>query len=187
MTTLVVFGPIISILWIGFIEAYFIFAIFILSFSMIINIMAGPAYFSLIAEGKLTTILQAHLLISVLNIILGIFLGVFFNGYGVVVSWGCSFIIGSLFLILKYHKDNNLNFKFIISKYNVLFLLISLALGITFNYSILTNLNQCCRIVLTIFFIVTYVIGFTYTNIIFKKTIKTELLKISLRFRNAFY
>lgn len=133
MTILLVFTPIISVVWIGFYESTFVFSMFILSVSMFVNIFVGPAYFSSLGEGKLNTILKAQLLIGILNFILGFSFGFYFGGLGVIVSWAVSVGIGSYYLIYKYQKKKKISSKFIFSKYNiVLFLTSSLIFILSF-------------------------------------------------------
>lgn len=117
---LLIFTPIISVLWIGFLEPTFIFSMIILSATMFVNILIGPAYFSCVGEGKLNLILKSQILIGVLNLILGLVLGYFFSGKGVIVSWAISVSISSFYLFYSYQKQNNIPLTNLITKYNVI-------------------------------------------------------------------
>ena len=125
IAAILVFTPVISILWIGFIENNFIFSMKLLSISMLINIMIGPAYFSCIGEGKLNIPLISHSIMGLLNFTLGVLLGNLYGGKGVIVAWSISLIIGSLYLIIGYQKTRNIKFNTLFSKYNILLLSIS--------------------------------------------------------------
>lgn len=126
ITGLLVFTPLISVLWIGFLESSFIFSMIILSLAMFVNIMAGPAYFSSIGEGKLNLILLSQSIIGILNLVLGIVLGSLYSGKGVVVSWGIALGIGSIYLVYKFQKQRKISFWFIFSKYNTYLIFVSM-------------------------------------------------------------
>lgn len=116
---LLILTPIISILWIGFWEKTFIFSMIILSLSMFVNIMNGPSYFSCIGEGKLNIVLISHIILGLLNLILGFFFGHFFSGEGVIVSWGIAVIISSIYLIQAYQRQRLISTKFLFSQLNI--------------------------------------------------------------------
>ena len=122
---ILIFTPAISILWIGFLENNFIFSMKLLSISMFVNILVGPAYFSCIGEGKLNILLIAHVIIGVLNFFLGVFLGKIYNGNGVIIAWCFSLIVGSIYLIVRYQKTRKIKFKPFFSLYNILLFTIS--------------------------------------------------------------
>ena len=58
ISVLLIFTPIISILWIGHWEPIFVFSMLLLSTSIFVNILIGPAYFSCVGEGNLNLILK---------------------------------------------------------------------------------------------------------------------------------
>ena len=97
--SLLIFSPIISVLWIGFLESTFVFSMILLSVAMFVNILVGPAYFSCVGEGKLNLVLKSQILIGVLNLILGLILGYFFYGKGVIISWAISVSVSSFYLL----------------------------------------------------------------------------------------
>jgi O-antigen/teichoic acid export membrane protein len=122
---IVLFTPHLSVIWIGNIEPIFINSSYILSISMLINVLNAPAYFNSLGEGNLNGLLIMHLLIACVNIILGITLGTFVNTYGVIIAWAISLCSGSVFLILYYHKKNHLVITNVISKSDFLFMLLA--------------------------------------------------------------
>lgn len=130
MTSIIIFAPLISELWIGHIEGSFTFSMITLSISMFINIISGPAYFSSIGEGKLNSVVVSHIILGVLNLILGFFLGNFFGGKAVIISWGISVILSSIYLIYFYQKSRGISFKIIFDKSNVLMILISVLISL---------------------------------------------------------
>lgn len=102
--------PLISLIWIGKIEYYFLFSVYVLSIGFIFNIMSNPSYFSCMGEGKLNILVITHVGMAVLNIIFVFILEYFFNGYGIVLAWGITLILGALFMIISY--SNLLNIKY---------------------------------------------------------------------------
>lgn len=113
---IVLFSPHLSVLWVGRIEPIFINSAYILSFSMLLNVLNAPAFFNSLGEGKLNGLLMMNVLIAILNILLGIVLGKLVLTYGVIIAWASSMAIGSVFLIVYYHKSNHIRYKEVFSK-----------------------------------------------------------------------
>jgi O-antigen/teichoic acid export membrane protein len=173
---LLVFIPIISILWIGFYEPNFIFSTIILSISMFINIIVGPAYFSSIGEGKLNLILISQIIIGVLNLILGFILGIYFHGKGVITAWSISLIIGSLFLIYQYQKKRKITFKFLFSKYNATIFLFS-TIFVFLNLYYFSFITEKIKN----YWIIAIVLLFSFTMMAFSFLYKKEEYKLVIK------
>jgi O-antigen/teichoic acid export membrane protein len=99
------FSSLISVLWIGHIQPAFIFPLVILSITIFFNIMCGPAYYSSLGQGKLNLLVYVHVFMAALNIGLGWVLGTFFGDNGVIISWGVTFTLGSLLLIIYFQRE----------------------------------------------------------------------------------
>jgi len=127
---IVLFIPHLSVVWVGNLEPVFINSAYILSFSMLINVLNAPAYFNSLGEGKLNGLLIMHLLMAILNILLGVILGKAIVTYGVIIAWAVSICIGSLFLITYYHRENNLSIADIFSRKDYLIIIIGLAFSV---------------------------------------------------------
>ena len=121
------FGALISYYWIGYHEPRFIFPLTVLSVSMFINIMSGPAFFCSMGEGKMNILLWVNFFIAVANIAGGIILGSLFKSKGVILAWGISYAVGSLALMIAYQKDIKVRFRDIFSlKQDTGFIIISI-------------------------------------------------------------
>lgn len=96
--------PVISLVWIGHYEKAFIISGILISFSWLINTLAGPANFSYLGLGKLRWNVVGHITIALLNAGLGFLLGSMSGGVGVVVAWTVSLALGSGIIYLSYHK-----------------------------------------------------------------------------------
>lgn len=131
ISVLLLFTPIISILWIGFLEPMFIFSMILLSISMFVNILIGPAYFSCVGEGNLNLILKAQIMLGFLNLLFGFILGYYFSGQGVVVSWALSVTFSSFYLLNNYQKQKKIPLTIIFTKYNLTLLIVSFFAVIT--------------------------------------------------------
>jgi O-antigen/teichoic acid export membrane protein len=141
---IVLFIPHLSVLWVGKLEPIFINSSYILSISLLVNVLNAPAYFSSLGEGKLNGLLIMHFLIAALNIFLGIVLGLTIPTYGVIIAWAISISSGSVFLIFYYHKENNLSLRKIYSKSDYLIIisgLVFLLLSILFLVKVSLHFN----------------------------------------------
>lgn len=113
------FSGFISLFWIGHVELAFTFPLLVLSIAMFFNIMCGPAYYSSLGQGNLNLLVYIHLMMAILNITLGIGLGYFFKGNGVILSWGITFATGSLLLIIFYQRNIIIKFTQIFSRADI--------------------------------------------------------------------
>ena len=109
--SIIAMSPDISKLWVGSYEPIFIRFSIILSISWFLNTLNVPAYFANLGLGKLKWNTIAHLVIALLNVVFGLVFGSLFGGEGVVIAWGFSLVIGSLILIIGYHKQNKISLK----------------------------------------------------------------------------
>ena len=130
ISVLLIFTPIISILWIGHWEPIFVFSMLLLSTSIFVNILIGPAYFSCVGEGNLNLILKSQIMIGILNLILGYVLGYYFSGKGVIVSWAISVAISSFYLFYNYQKEKDIPLTNLFTKYNVILFFVSVLVTI---------------------------------------------------------
>lgn len=128
MSALMILTPLISIMWIGELNEYFIFCMYILSFSVFINILNSPAYFASIANGNLGILIKSHLLMSLLNVILCSLFGYYFGGKIIVIMSSISLIISSIYLVIYYHREIKISNDFLTTKNNMLLIGLSIFL-----------------------------------------------------------
>jgi O-antigen/teichoic acid export membrane protein len=100
--------PVISTLWIGHCEKIFISFGVLLSLGWFLNTLSVPAYFVNLGTGELGWNVGGHVTIGVLNSILGLLLGVYFGGTGVVIAWVLSLSLGSCLIYFSYHTKHKI-------------------------------------------------------------------------------
>jgi O-antigen/teichoic acid export membrane protein len=98
-------APEISQIWIGNSVSVFIWSMIFLSFSWLFVTLSGPAYFAFIGLGVLRRPIQGHLLMAIINTMVGILLGELFGYKGVLIATSIAFYIGSTFLTRTFIKD----------------------------------------------------------------------------------
>ena len=100
--------PLISILWIGRYEA--VFALFgsLLSIGWFLNTLNAPAFFTYMGTGQLGWNLASQVTVAILNLVLGVTLGMQFGGVGVVCGWVLALSIGSSLVYLSFHRQNDI-------------------------------------------------------------------------------
>lgn len=103
-TVLILATPFISLLWLGSFNDDFIFSMLALTVSSFINIMCGPAYFSSMGEGKLNVLVIVHVGMAIVNIVLGMVLGYYAAGYGIILAWAIALSVGSIIVTLNYNR-----------------------------------------------------------------------------------
>jgi O-antigen/teichoic acid export membrane protein len=153
----------ISFLWIQEVSFTFWNTVFFLILAMVVNIISSPAYFTLLGLGNLNPLLWSHVLMGILNFILGIIGGVLWGGNGVILGWIIAVLIGSLIVINSFEKKYLNNRKldkdilllisgfiinsliivlikfYCISDYNLLFLLSTLTYVVVFSPILFVN------------------------------------------------
>lgn len=129
--------PVISELWIGAYEDTFVFFAMVLTVAWFLNILISPAYFTNLGTGQLLWNTVGHVVIGVLNLILGVVLGLLYGGIGVVWGWAVALIIGSSLILLSYNTGHRIPLRDILPEESRgLFLAggIGAAIGLLFYY-----------------------------------------------------
>ncbi len=102
--------PVISELWIGHYEKRFVLCAALLVAGWLGNLLSAPAYFVNLGIGELRWNTISHLVLGVLNLILGWTLGKAFGGYGVAAASALALIASGATLIAAYHRKWNVSF-----------------------------------------------------------------------------
>jgi O-antigen/teichoic acid export membrane protein len=134
-------APFISELWIGHYENSFVLFAILLGIGWFLNTLAGPAYFANLGIGELRWNVLGHILIAVLNAMLGIILGRFYGGNGVVIAWSLSLGVGSSLIYLTYHLRHRIALAELVPRASRVMLLICL-MGIFLTYMFLPEVDQ---------------------------------------------
>lgn len=101
-------APLASQIWIGRYEQAFVrFSLFLLAGHWL-NTLTGPAYFFNLGIGSLRWNTFSHLAIGILNAVLGYLGGAFWGGGGVAMGYALALALGSNFIVIGYHRDNQL-------------------------------------------------------------------------------
>ena len=103
--------PVISEWWLGRYEPNFVRFAILLAIAWFINTISAPAYFAGVGTGQLRWNLMGHVTVAVLNLCLGVVLGVSWGAVGVVVGAVTALTVGSLVTALKYHAQQGLPLK----------------------------------------------------------------------------
>jgi O-antigen/teichoic acid export membrane protein len=107
-TFIIVSTPIISELWIGRYETVFVTFTTWLAIGWFFNTLNAPAYFINLGIGDLRCNVISHIAVGILNAGLGIILGMFYNGSGVVIAWVLSLALGSSIVYISYHLSHKI-------------------------------------------------------------------------------
>ena len=117
--------PLISILWIGYIESQFLLFGALLTAGWGLNSLSGIAYFLNIGTGALKWNSIAHVLMALLNVLLGFLLGPRLGELGVAMSAMIALIIASWLVVFSVHKQYQMPLRTIVPSENYLLLIIS--------------------------------------------------------------
>jgi O-antigen/teichoic acid export membrane protein len=159
-TILVVLTPLIAILWMDDINIDFSFAMYVLALSSIFNVLCGPAYFSCIGEGRLSLLVFVHAAMAVLNLVIAWLLGQWLGGYGIILGWGLALSIGSIFLLLAYNRETNIDFKSIVSaneRHLIFTSLIIISISIAIYTTTLLDHSNSIKIITSSFLLLLFI------------------------------
>lgn len=101
-------APLASKLWIGHYDERFVGYARLLAAGFLLNNLSVPAYFVNLGTGLLRWNTWAHVVIGILNVILGYSLGLAFGGAGVVGGYVLSLVTGSGLIVFGYHRDHGI-------------------------------------------------------------------------------
>jgi O-antigen/teichoic acid export membrane protein len=101
--------PIISEVWLGNLEDQFIAMGMTLTLAWYFNSINAPAYFAYLGRGRLIWVTVGMTVMGVMNILLGVFLGILYGWYGVILANVISLSIGSIIITVMYHRENSLH------------------------------------------------------------------------------
>ncbi len=137
--------PVISELWIGHYEKAFVSFGILLSIGWFFNTLSAPSYFVNLGTGELRWNVVSHVAIAVLNAVLGLILGVYFGGNGVVIAWVISLALGSSLIYLSYHKKHKIPLIDLLPRESRLLIAVSL-LGAVFITAIQDKMSYMIMI-----------------------------------------
>jgi O-antigen/teichoic acid export membrane protein len=136
----------------GHLSDELILSVSVLTIAWGINIVTTPAYFMNMGCGDVYWNTINHLIMSGLNVILGLTLGHFYGHVGVTFAYAISIIAGSAILIIKYHIQHDINSNLFLQKENIILIaklsialfvfkhsLDSLELNLNFKYFFLNS------------------------------------------------
>lgn len=119
--------PLLETLWFG--ESTFIFRIIsiIAVFAFFLNTLSVPAYMMNLGVGELKQNLTSHILMGVVNIVLGALLGSAIGGFGVVLGWGIALCLGTFPIVQPFHKKHRISITDLINRHDFFGIAVCLA------------------------------------------------------------
>lgn len=121
--------PVISLILIGHYESLFVVFSVILAIAFLLNTLNVPSYTANLGIGKLRWNTISIVSIGILNAGLGVILGYFFSGLGVVIAWSIAIAVGGLIVIIPYHLEHGIPFNKLFPQEGIIGLLLN-AIGI---------------------------------------------------------
>ena len=101
--------PLISLVWIGHYEDVFVLFTMVLVCGWVVNTLSIPAYFVCMGCENLRPNTVGYVFMGVTNIGFGLALALMFGGVGVVVGRVLALFLGSVILIVLFHRENNID------------------------------------------------------------------------------
>ncbi len=151
-------APLISVIWIGSYETYFVSFLIILSVAWSLNIISAPAYFANLGTGDLNWNLISHIVIGILNLMLGIIMGYSGGPLFVIYAWGISVVIGSLLIPVSFHLRTGISVLKLFSKENIILLIVNIVASVS-SLAVYTYLSTSINIVyLSLLVFLTYIL-----------------------------
>jgi O-antigen/teichoic acid export membrane protein len=135
--------PMVSELWIGHSEVQFLRFGVLLAIGWGLNNLIGPAYFLNLGTGDLKWNSIAHIVMAILNVLLGLILGPMLGGLGVAISAMTALVFASGFVIYALHRKYKIPFHTIVpSEHYLLLFIVLCCIALSMWINILQMLNQ---------------------------------------------
>ena len=150
---LILLLPLISIIWIGDLNLFFIQASILVIVGWYFNTLASTSYYAFLGNGQLKWATIGHVVIGVLNLGLGAFLGRTVGLYGPIWGWTLSLIIGSVIIIYAYHKEESISFEVFLGRDNLILTVLGIiSIGIAyFAFQVEPSINPSNYLTRTLF------------------------------------
>jgi len=132
MALIVISSRLVSLYWIGSYQPIFCYTLLILATSLLINILNAPAYFYYMADGNLNVLIKTHLILGLLNAVIGYGLGHYFGGYGVIFGWFFAVVFSSVYITIVFNRMFEIKLSHLFSVQDIIFILLMVAL-VLFN------------------------------------------------------
>jgi O-antigen/teichoic acid export membrane protein len=101
--------PLISAVWLGEVRVVFTTFASIILVAWFLNTLSNPAYFAFLGDGNLRWNVAGHLLTGILNVFLGIVLGMAFGGVGTVTAFAIAVVAGSSVVLISYQRLHDID------------------------------------------------------------------------------
>jgi len=124
--TILIALPMISVLWIGHSEPQFQLFGTLLVVGWGLNSLIGPAYFINLGTGHLKWNSIAHVVMAVLNVLLGLVLGPMLGGLGIAISAMIALVASNVIVIYTLHKQFKISFQTLVPPEHYLLLVVVL-------------------------------------------------------------
>ena len=131
--------PVISYLFLGHLEYFFINTFFILAIAIVANLICAPAFIFNLASGNLNNNTVAFVSASVINVVLSFVLGSYLGSTGIIASWFFSSIVLASLVLFQY-KTSTKGFNHLqlirrngLSKFLMITLFLMVAIIIMYN------------------------------------------------------
>jgi O-antigen/teichoic acid export membrane protein len=105
-----------SEIWLGYYEIHFVLFTLFLTMGWLINTLSASAYVAYLGLGDLRWNTMGHVVIALLNGLLGLGLGIFNGGLGVVIGWVISLIVGSSIYVYMIHREYDISLTTLLPK-----------------------------------------------------------------------
>lgn len=140
---LIISVPLLSLIWIGYVENTFVLISKVLAFAWLISTLATPAYVFSLGSGSLKWNISGHIIIALLTGLGGYVLGCFFGGNGVLVSTFIAISFGNLVISVPVHLNNGLRIRDYVPKGSLHILIIVAACLVITQAPILGYCKLC--------------------------------------------
>lgn len=105
---LLAFTSFVSDIWIGHYEPVFVISSILLIGAYWVNTITAPSYFAYLGTGRLRWNSLGHIIMGLLNLILGYWFGILIGSTGPVWAWSIALTVGSMTTAVAYHLENSI-------------------------------------------------------------------------------
>lgn len=175
-----IFIPLISEIWIGTHNKIFINFSYIVLIGLFFNTMNAPAFFSNMGVGNVRENTLYQVFMGFFNVVIAVILGFKIGGYGVVIGYSLSMVIGSFFLFKLFFKRYKLSYSALLPKdqryYCYMSSVISIFFSLYYDFFLENSLLLKSGVIITFLLFLT---SLWYINPVSQKVLSRITIKLT--------
>jgi len=129
-SSLVASLPLISQIWIGYLEQQFLLFSVILACGWFVNVLAVPAYFANLGGGWIERNLYCHIAQTMTTFLVGVVGGMVAGAAGSATAWPLALVVGAILVVYMFHRAEGIPLSIFVWPENIKVMILGSAIAV---------------------------------------------------------